>query len=450
MKTLYCLGGSPQFRLPCLKYGFLLKEKENKDNNFLPKSELIIKDFYYNEEDEKEALVDQWIDKIYPTRSIKKCLQINPTMQLKMKKFYKQLRDSLKSLSIGKNKTAKTINKNENNTENTKSINLDNGDNENKMKDLKLIINRNNFNNNFNNNIGSINSDSNSSTKFNITNYNSRKEESIKVQNPISPNRAIQKNIKTDLSKKLFNYNYPISNGPSSLNIFQSLIANPKAKRRSIFNNKILKNTIEISKYDLKKTKDFSNQVNNTISNKNFDKNNNRLKIKKFKNSNSINSIIYKRKKRRHINQQNNLNILYSENEEQFYKKYEKHIKSKFLNGLCLTHVNSSPKLILNDLNKKINKIKNKVGVVKSIVDKTFPILLADISQIKKEFEKSQGKEGYKSPYIEKINKIKKEQENINLYLIKPFEIINRNKSKSKSNYEKKINNRFNQIYINK
>ena len=115
---------------------------------------------------------------------------------------------------------------------------------------------------------------------------------------------------------------------------------------------------------------------------------------------------------------------------------------------MCLTHVNSSPKLILNDLNKKINKIKNKVGVVKSIVDKTFPRLLADISQVKKEFEKSQGKEGYKSPYIEKINKIKKEQENINLYLIKPFEIINRNKSKS--NYEKKINNKFNQIYINK
>ena len=244
MKTLYCLGGSPQFRLPCLKYGFLLKEKENKDNIFLPKSDLIIKDFYNIEENKKEALVDQWIDKIYPTRSIKKCLQINPTIQLKMKTFYKQLRDSLKSLSIGKNKTIKTINRNNNFEENTKSINLDSVDKENKIKNLKLIINRNNYKNNY---IGSINSDSNSSTKFNITNYNFRKEESIKVQNSINPNRTTQKNIKNDLSQKLFNYYYPISNGSSSLDILQSLISKPKAKRKSIFNNKILKNTIEIS-----------------------------------------------------------------------------------------------------------------------------------------------------------------------------------------------------------
>ena len=443
MKTLYCLGGSPQFRLPCLKYGFLLKEKENKDNIFLPKSDLIIKDFYNIEENKKEALVDQWIDKIYPTRSIKKCLQINPTIQLKMKTFYKQLRDSLKSLSIGKNKTIKTINRNNNFEENSKSINLDSVDKENKIKNLKLIINRNNYKNNY---IGSINSDSNSSTKFNITNYNFRKEESIKVQNSINPNRTTQKNIKNDLSQKLFNYYYPISNGSSSLDILQSLISKPKAKRKSIFNNKILKNTIEISKYDLKNKKNFSSQVNNTINAKVSRKNNKQIKLKNFKNSNSINNIIYKRKIRRYINQHNNLNILYSENEEQFYKKYDKHVKNKFLNGLCLTHVNSSPKIIINDINAKINKIKNKVGVVKSIVDKTFPKLLADISQIKKEFEKSQGKEGYKSPYIEKISKMQKEQQNIDLYFSKPFEIINQHKSKS--NYEKKINKKFNQIHI--
>ena len=428
MKTIYCLGGSPQFKLPCLKYGFLIKEKEkeNKANNFLPKNDFIIKDFYDIEENEKELLVARWIDNLYPTRSIKKCLQINPSIQLKMKKFYKQLRDSLKSLSIRKNKTVKKINKNEHISENTKSINSDNEYNENKMKSLKLIFNRNNLNNNY---IGSINSDSSSSTKFNITNYNFRKEESIKNQNTINQNKKALKNIKYDLSKKLFNYNYPISDGPSSLNIFKSLISKPKTKRRSIFNNKILKN-IEISKYsNLKYTKNFSNQVNNTINTK-------ELKIKKTKKRNSINNIIYKRRRRRYLYQHNNLNILYSENEEQFYRKYDKHIKNKFLKGLCLTHVNSSPKLILNDLNKKINKIKNKVGVVNSIVDKTFPRLLADISQIKKEFEKSLGKQGYKSPYIEKVNKIKKEQQNLNIYFSKPFEIINRNKSKS--NYKKK------------
>ena len=83
-----------------------------------------------------------------------------------------------------------------------------------------------------------------------------------------------------------------------------------------------------------------------------------------------------KRKKLRGFAQINKLNILYSENEDQFYRRYDKHVKSKFLNGLCLTHIKSSPKVILNELDKKINNIKSKVGVVKSIMDKTFPRIL--------------------------------------------------------------------------
>jgi hypothetical protein len=67
------------------------------------------------------------------------------------------------------------------------------------------------------------------------------------------------------------------------------------------------------------------------------------------------------------------------------------------------------------------------VGVVKSIVDKTFTRVLADISLIKKEYKNSQGKEGYNSPYIEKLDNIKKHQQYMNLYFSDPFKIISRN-----------------------
>ena len=39
MKTIYCLGGAPQFRLPCVKYNFLKKKMKNyfKNINILKK-----------------------------------------------------------------------------------------------------------------------------------------------------------------------------------------------------------------------------------------------------------------------------------------------------------------------------------------------------------------------------------------------------------------------------
>ena len=465
MKTLYCLGGTPQFRLPCLKYGFLIKEKDNKFQNITPKNNTIIKDFYNVEEIEKETIVDQWLDQIYPLRSIKRCVQINPTMKLNMRKFYKHLRQSL---SNGTNKSTTKIKKEENEENNLKNddeirkapdiINIHEGK---KLKNLKFIFDRNK--NNYKDSLYNI---SDYNNKYNKTNNYFRKEENSKVQiqTQIDPNFSLSKPKTTKV--QLFNYNYPISNESGSLDLCQSLISKQKTKlsthflslsnnnnnslsnnsnSRIIFNSKFLNNfennkgSNEISKSDINRNININtvNKLSNINSFANINKTDKQkkthLKLKKFNYSSSIENIINKRKRLRKLAHINKLNILYSENEDQFYRKYDKHVKSKFLNGLCLTHINSSPKVILNDLEQKIKNIKNKVGVVKSIVDKTFPRVLADISTIKKEFEKSQGKQGFNSPYIERLNKIKKHQKKLNLLFSVPFKIISRNKNDIKN-----------------
>ena len=451
MKTVYCLGGAPQFRLPCIRYNYLIKEKERKNIkniNSQNKENQIIKDFHNMnintiEENEKEKLVDQWMDQIYPIRSIKRCLQINPTIKLKMRKFYKTLRESL---SVGKNKTTGTINKNDNNNniEKNKSPNIININNDNKLHNLKYVFDRNNNN-------GTINS---YNKKYEYNSSIVKKGESNKMQNPSGQSRNSPKNTQTDLSSKLFNYNYPISNNNSSLDICQSLISKHISKR----NSKLLSNSNNNSFTPYNNTKiiyngKFSNNLDNNNKTEISKSYNNKEKIninelnrtayktivkhsksKKMKKNNSIEDFVRKRRRRRWQSQQNKLNIIYSENEEQFYRKYDKYRKNKFLNGLGLTHVNCSPKIVLKELDQKINLIKNKVGLVKSIVDKTFPKVLANISLTKKEFEKSQGKEGYNSPYIEKLNKIKKEQNNMDLYFSIPVEIISRNRN----NFKKK------------
>ena len=457
MKTLYSLGGSPQFRLPCLKYGFLIKEKDNKFKNILPKNNnTIIKDFYEFDENEKEEnLVDQWMDAIYPLRSIKRCVQINPTMKLNMRKFYRHLRESL---SIGRNKTANKIKKNIKlniNNENIKTSNINNIYNINegkKLKNMKFIFNRNNYN--FKDALYNI---INYNSKYNKTNNYFRKEENIKLQ--IEQSKSLPKKRHNELKAKLSNYNYPITNESGSLDLCQQKtklnsqllsISNNNnnnnnnnslsnnSNSRIMFNSKFWnffennKGLNEFSKSDIKNNIDINtiNKLNNAYSLTNItQKRKNPLKIKKCKYSNSIENVMDKNKKLRDVTQHNKLNILYSENEEQFYRKYDKHVKTKFLNGLCLTHINSSPKVILNDLNLKIKNIKNKIGVVKSIVDKTFPKVLADISLIKKEYENSLGKQGFNSPYIERLNKIKNKEKKMEILFSGPFKIISRNKN---------------------
>jgi hypothetical protein len=437
MKTLYCLGGAPQFRLPCIRYHYLIKKREKKNISLFPKKNLIIKDFYNmntSEENKKEKLVDEWIDQIYPMRSIKRCLEINPTIKIKMRKFYRTLRESL---SVDKNKTKTKINEKDNK----------NDDNEN---DKALITNDNKDNNNNNNNDKENNykctfNKNNNSNCETITNYNNKvmkKEGNSKIQT--RNNRNTPKKIQTDNSSlKLCNYNYPISN---ESDVFRTLISSKNKAKKNLhlllcnnYNNNI--NDYNNSKfiYNIKYLNDYykknknGKNIFNEFSQTSYKTNPKRSK--KIKKNNSIDIIIRKRRKRRNHNQQNKLNIIYSENEDQFYRKYDKYRKNKFLNGLCLTHVNCSPKVLLKELDEKINLIKNKVGIVKSIVDKTFPKVLANISMTKKEFQRNQGKEGYNSPYIEKLNKIKKEQNNLDLYFSIPVEVLSRNRN---SNFGKK------------
>ena len=437
MKTLYCLGVSPQFRVPCLKYSFLMKENENKIKNYLPQGNHIIKDFYNLERKQNEKLVDQWIDQLYPLRAIKRCFEINPSIKQGMRIFYRHLRESL---SDGKSKTFNKINKNEiNKLENNINILDDN----NKIKNLKYIFDNNNFKCK-----ESINKESKKSKNYNnINNFYTKKEDN-KIQSQEIQSKNISNTTQTALlRRKLNNYNYPIVNELYTLDLCHSLISKNKTKRntqllstsnnnnslsnnsnsRIILNSQFLnnfdsKNITINSKSEIKKSKNFTKEINNKLILKMY-----KTKNKKYKSSNSIDNLIKRKTKRRKETQQNKLNIIYSENEEQFYRKYDKYRKNKFLNGLCLTHINSSPKVILNQLNEKINLIKNKVGVVKSIVDKTFPKVLADISLTKKEYKNSQGKEGYNSPYKEKLNTIKKHQKYMDLYFSRPFKIISRN-----------------------
>ena len=80
-------------------------------------------------------------------------------------------------------------------------------------------------------------------------------------------------------------------------------------------------------------------------------------------------------------------------------------------------------------MNKKISEIKKKVANVKSIVDSTFPKVLAYMTWTKKEYENSMKKKGFNSPYKQKLNMMEKHQKYINLYLSSPIEIISRNKN---------------------
>ena len=553
MKTLYCLGGVPQFKIPCLKYGFLIKEKENNRNLFAKNHSIDNKDFYNIKKgnNEIETIADKYIDEIFPSRGIKRCLQINQNIQIRMKNYFKNLK---RYLSFEKNKI-NTMNEkykeNVNNYENGKSHNLNNS-NDNGLQKMKLIFGNNNPQNNltlFNRKVYNNESilsyykkEKKLSTDFPIKNKHSRnilepsiidlspklynynynfqisKESSsvdilqllykslkakkrkkrdknfITISNDnslkndfrkqiIYNNESIlsyykkEKKLKTDfpsknnhsrnilepsiinLSPKLYNYNYnfQISKDSSSVDLLQLLYKSLKAKNRKkrdknfitisndnslknyfrkqiIYNNKYLrylhnkKNSIEENNIkNIKNTNTNSNKLNKTsYKETHIQLESPNINSNKIDQSNSIEKIkfeIKKRKRKSGRSKTNKLNILYSETEDQFYVKYEKYRKSKFLKGLCLTNIDSSPKIKFNKLDKKIDLIKNKVDVLKSIADKTFPKVLANITSIKNEFDNNIRKRKYDKPYIEKLNEIIKEQNNMNSYLSKPIEI---------------------------
>ena len=72
----------------------------------------------------------------------------------------------------------------------------------------------------------------------------------------------------------------------------------------------------------------------------------------------------------------NNLNLIYSENDKQFQRYYIKHANKKTLYGMGLTHINSSPDLIKKNLENKIDLVKDKLSLIKSIVDYIYPEII--------------------------------------------------------------------------
>ena len=72
----------------------------------------------------------------------------------------------------------------------------------------------------------------------------------------------------------------------------------------------------------------------------------------------------------------NNLNLIYSENDKQFDRYYLKHANKKSLFGLGLTHISSSPNLVKKNLVSKIGLVKDKLSLIKSIVDFTYPEII--------------------------------------------------------------------------
>ena len=412
MKTIYSLGRCPQFKLPCVKYNFLLKESNNRFNSFktLSKNNFEIKDYEIDDvknmdEDEKKEIVNQMIDRIYNRNGIKRCMKVKHVKKFPLKKYLKNLK---KCFSYNKNKIE---------VNNLYSVNKYN------IKDNYEISNS-----NYTNRLMESQNEKKNNEQKTLT---QEKESSKNNKYYTMPNKNKDKIYKINFSKRAFNY--PISH-EENVNCFSQLLTN---KNLNTNENK-LSNSIETYNNKNNKSLKLLNNSLNTISYSNK-KRNIGIQIgsekQKEKNifprkylANIFGDTIEKQKRKKAETQDNELNMLYSESMAQFYRQYDKYRKNENLRGLGLTNINFPPNIKFQNLNKKINLIKEKVVKVKSIVDTTFPKVLAYLTWTKNEYENGLKKKGYKSPYKQKLNKLEKYQKYINLYLSSSIKIRSRNK----------------------
>ena len=412
MKTIYSLGRCPQFKLPCVKYNFLLKESNNRFNSFktLSKNNFEINDYEIDDvknmdEDEKKEIVNQMIDRIYNRNGIKRCMKVKHVKKFPLKKYLKNLK---KCFSYNKNKIE---------VNNLYSVNKYN------IKDNYEISNS-----NYTNRLMESQNEKKNNEQKTLT---QEKESSKNNKYYTMPNKNKDKIYKINFSKRAFNY--PISH-EENVNCFSQLLTN---KNLNTNENK-LSNSIETYNNKNNKSLKLLNNSLNTISYSNK-KRNIGIQIgsekQKEKNifprkylANIFGDTIEKQKRKKAETQDNELNMLYSESMAQFYRQYDKYRKNENLRGLGLTNINFPPNIKFQNLNKKINLIKEKVVKVKSIVDTTFPKVLAYLTWTKNEYENGLKKKGYKSPYKQKLNKIEKYQKYINLYLSSSIKIRSRNK----------------------
>jgi len=413
MKTIYSLGRCPQFKLPCVKYNFLLKESNNRFNSFktLSKNNFEINDYEIDDvknmdEDEKKEIVNQMIDRIYNRNGIKRCMKVKHVKKFPLKKYLKNLK---KCFSYNKNKIE---------VNNLYSVNKYN------IKDNYEISNS-----NYTNRLMESQNEKKNNEQKTLT-----QEKKIFKNNKYytMPNKNKDKIYKINFSKRAFNY--PISH-EENVNCFSQLLTN---KNLNTNENK-LSNSIETYNNKNNKSLKLLNNSLNTISYPNKKRN---IGIQigsekpKEKNifprkylANIFGDTIEKQKRKKAETQDNELNMIYSESMAQFYRQYDKYRKNENLRGLGLTNINFPPNIKFQNLNKKINLIKEKVVKVKSIVDTTFPKVLAYLTWTKNEYENGLKKKGYKSPYKQKLNKLEKYQKYINLYLSSSIKIRSRNKN---------------------
>lgn len=415
MKTIYSLGRCPQFKLPCVKYNYLISESDNKINNFktITKNNIDFNDYDIDDvknmdEEEKKEIVNQMIDQIHPKYGIKRCMKVNKIKKFALRKY---LKDMKKCFSYSKNKTE--LNK-------------------------QSSVNKNRNNNNSNN--SKLNQETKKDRKNNINNDKRTLENDIvssKHNNYFSePSRNKERIYKINFSKKSFNYNYPISHEENSEHFSQFL-----NKKYFYTNENILPNSIDAYKNKNNKSLKLANSSLNTISYSTKKRNiGTQMGTSQHKEKdksifprkylgNIFGDTIEKQKRKKGETQENELNIIYSETMDQFYRKYDKYRKNENLKGLGLTNINYPPNVKFLNLNKKINSIKKKVVNVKSIVDCTFPKVLAYLTWTKNEYVNSMRKKGYKTPYKQKLNMMEKYQKYIDLYLSSSIEIISRNKN---------------------
>ena len=412
MKTIYSLGRCPQFKLPCVKYNFLLKESNNRFNSFktLSENNFEINDYEIDDvknmdEDEKKEIVNQMIDRIYNRNGIKRCMKVKHVKKFPLKKYLKNLK---KCFSYNKNKIE---------VNNLYSVNKYN------IKDNYEISNS-----NYTNRLMESQNEKKNNEQKTLT---QEKESSKNNKYYTMPNKNKDKIYKINFSKRAFNY--PISH-EENVNCFSQLLTN---KNLNTNENK-LSNSIETYNNKNNKSLKLLNNSLNTISYSNK-KRNIGIQIgsekQKEKNifprkylANIFGDTIERQKRKKAETQDNELNMIYSESMAQFYRQYDKYRKNENLRGLGLTNINFPPNIKFQNLNKKINLIKEKVVKVKSIVDTTFPKVLAYLTWTKNEYENGLKKKGYKSPYKQKLNKLEKYQKYINLYLSSSIKIRSRNK----------------------
>ena len=403
MKTIYCLRRSPQFKLPCIKYNYLLKEKEYKINNYLSRPKIDI-DFneYETEEvknmndDEKKEIVNQILDKIYPKIGIKRCMQINRNNKIKLKKFLKDFQKPFLQ--------KRYIFNNENNELNNKRYQSD------KYNSCKIDTDDSNH------------SKSNNKSKNNETLNNNNEYISESSRKKFG-----------NLSHKSFKYNYPIYDEENTEHFSRLLSNNYLNSNDNKITDSIDSNKNKINK-GLKITYSSLNTISNSVKRRNIDiklgtpHKRNKDNFEKKYLGNIFGDTIEKMKRKKLETQDNELNLIYSETKEQFNRKYDKYRKKENLKGLGLANINNPPKIKFKHLNKKIGEIKKKVINVKSIVDDTFPKILAYLTWAKKDYENSLKKKGFDTPYKERLNMLEKHQKYINLYLSNPIEILSERK----------------------